>query len=53
MLEEKLREAALADEHIREHIIRDLASHADDILPALIHRVQFGPKGARSKWRPE
>ena len=45
MLEEKLREAALADEHIREHIIRDLASHADEILPALIHRLRSGPKG--------
>ncbi len=45
MLEEKLREAAQADEHTREHIIHDLASHADEILPALIHRLQFGPKG--------
>jgi HEAT repeat protein len=45
VLEEKLREAALANEHIRERIIRDLASHADDILPVLIHRLRSGPKG--------
>ena len=49
VLEENLREAALADEHTREHIIRDLASHADEILPALIHRLQFGPKGGTER----
>src|SRR6266699_3784903 len=49
MLEEKLREAALADEHTREHIIRDLASHADEILPTLIHRLQYGPKGGTER----
>jgi hypothetical protein len=45
VLEENLSEAVLADEHTREQIIRDLASRPDEMLPALIHRVQFGPKG--------
>src|SRR5215469_14463425 len=49
MLEEKLREAALADEHTREHIIGDLASHADEILPALIHRLRSGSKGGAER----
>src|SRR6266566_8953080 len=45
MLEEKLREAAQADEHIREQIIRDFASRPGETLPALIHRLRSGPKG--------
>jgi hypothetical protein len=49
MLEEKLREAALADDHTRERIIRDLASYTDEILPALIHRLRSGPKGGTER----
>jgi len=45
VIEEKLSEAAQADEHTRERIIRDLASRPDETLPALIHRLWFGPKG--------
>ncbi len=49
MLEEKLREAAQADDHTREHIIRDLASRPDEMLPALIHRLRSGPKGGTER----
>ncbi|HVB23493.1 MAG TPA: hypothetical protein VNG51_16260 [Ktedonobacteraceae bacterium] len=53
MLEEKLREAALADEQTREQIIRELASHPDDILSMLIHYIQFGPKGGTERMAAE
>jgi len=49
MLEEKLREAALADGQTREQMIRELASHPDDILSLLIHSLQFGPKGGTER----
>src|SRR5215472_12890417 len=49
MLEEKLREASLADEQTREQIICELASQPDETLPALIHRLQSGPKGGTER----
>jgi len=49
MLEKKLREAARADEQTREHIIRELAGSLDEILPAVLHYLQFGPKGGTER----